>query len=163
MHPSFTTCVSYHKEDVAICSTPEPNDNYYEEQICNKMLPLKQQGDNVSLELAHCQYISPIQYTIPFSEFSLVVVLFTPTHHLFPLMLLLQLLTLQRELSNGLVSTPQLLSEHLHFLNQLFQLKTHTYSLQQGQQTTSVGNWRKIKNRQIDIQHIQSITAVKLR
>lgn len=37
-----------------------------------------------------------------------------------------QLLTLQRELCNGFVSTPQLCAEHLHFLNQLLYLKAHT-------------------------------------
>lgn len=49
------------------------------------------------------------------------------TYHLF-LLMLPQLLTLQRELSNGFVSTPQLCSEHLHFLNQLLHLKAYTHS-----------------------------------
>lgn len=50
---------------------------------------------------------------------------FTATHLLF--LLMFQLTTLQSELSDGSVSTPQLGSERLHFLYQLAKLNTHTH------------------------------------
>lgn len=59
--------------------------------------------------------------------------------------MLLQLLTLQSELNNGLVSTPKFFSEHVHLLQQLLKLQTRTHT-RMHLYSTSTGGEIKIKS-----------------